>query len=132
MSSASTGQNRLFMDPIYLFIVTILLGLVVLDLSVGVANDAVNFLNSSIGSKAAHLHLSTTYVTFMVAMGSSLRLHEKRRLTGKANATVIEDETKTILLQSANLMKSQRNMIQTVMRLSDERIKSPVASWLQT
>lgn len=118
------------MDPIYLFIVTILLGLVVLDLSVGVANDAVNFLNSSIGSKAAHL--STTYVTFMVAMGSSLRLHEKRRLTEKANATVIEDETKTILLQSANLMKSQRNMIQTVMRLSDERIKSPVASWLQT
>ena len=57
------------MDPIYLFIVTILLGLVVLDLSVGVANDAVNFLNSSIGSKAAHLHLSTTYVTFMVRWG---------------------------------------------------------------
>ena len=43
------------MDSIYLIIVIILLGLAVLDLVVGVSNDAVNFLNSSIGSKVAPL-----------------------------------------------------------------------------
>ena len=43
------------MESIYLIIVIILLGLAVLDLVVGVSNDAVNFLNSSIGSKVAPL-----------------------------------------------------------------------------
>ena len=43
------------MESIYLIIVIILLGLAVLDLFVGVSNDAVNFLNSSIGSKVAPL-----------------------------------------------------------------------------
>lgn len=40
------------MDP-YLFIVIALLVLAVVDLIVGVSNDAINFLNSAIGSKAA-------------------------------------------------------------------------------
>lgn len=43
------------MESIYLIIVVILLALAVLDLVVGVSNDAVNFLNSSIGSKVAPL-----------------------------------------------------------------------------
>ena len=43
------------MESIYLIIVIVLLGLAVLDLIVGVSNDAVNFLNSSIGSKVAPL-----------------------------------------------------------------------------
>jgi len=43
------------MDTIYIVIVLVLLGLAALDLVVGVANDAVNFLNSSIGSKVAPL-----------------------------------------------------------------------------
>ncbi len=43
------------MESIYLIIVIILLALAVLDLVVGVSNDAVNFLNSSIGSKVAPL-----------------------------------------------------------------------------
>lgn len=43
------------MDSIYLIIVIVLLALAALDLIVGVANDAVNFLNSSIGSKVAPL-----------------------------------------------------------------------------
>lgn len=41
------------MDPIYTVIVGILLALAVSGLVVGVANDAVNFLNAAIGSKAA-------------------------------------------------------------------------------
>jgi len=42
---------------IYYFSVMILLGLAVCDLIVGVSNDAVNFLNSSIGSKVAPLYI---------------------------------------------------------------------------
>ncbi|MFI3295006.1 MAG: inorganic phosphate transporter [Rikenellaceae bacterium] len=41
------------MDSIYVVILTILMALAVSDLVVGVSNDAVNFLNSAIGSKAA-------------------------------------------------------------------------------
>ena len=41
------------MDLFYLFIVLILIALAVVDLTVGVANDAVNFLNSAMGSKVS-------------------------------------------------------------------------------
>ena len=39
---------------IYLILVVVLFALAISDLVVGVSNDAVNFLNSAIGSKAAH------------------------------------------------------------------------------
>lgn len=58
------------MDPIYLIIVIILLGLAILDLSVGVANDAVNFLNSSIGSKVAPLWVILTVASVGVMLGT--------------------------------------------------------------
>ena len=38
---------------IFVFFVIVLIGLAVFDLIVGVSNDAVNFLNSSIGSNVA-------------------------------------------------------------------------------
>lgn len=41
------------METIYLVIVVILAALAVLDLMVGVSNDAVNFLNSAVGAKVA-------------------------------------------------------------------------------
>lgn len=41
------------METIYLGFVIFLFVLAVFDLSVGVSNDAVNFLNSAIGAKAA-------------------------------------------------------------------------------
>ena len=41
------------MDSIYLFIVLVLVALAIIDLTVGVANDAANFLNSAVGSKVA-------------------------------------------------------------------------------
>ena len=41
------------MDTFYLLIVLVLVLLALVDLSVGVANDAVNFLNSAVGSKVA-------------------------------------------------------------------------------
>lgn len=58
------------MDPIYLIIVIILLGLAVLDLVVGVANDAVNFLNSSIGSKVVPLWVILTVASIGVMIGT--------------------------------------------------------------
>ncbi len=42
---------------IYFFIVALLIGLAIFDLMVGVSNDAVNFLNSSIGSRVAPKHV---------------------------------------------------------------------------
>ena len=41
------------MDNIYLILVVVLFALAISDLVVGVSNDAVNFLNSALGSKAA-------------------------------------------------------------------------------
>ena len=41
------------METFYLFLIIFLFVLAVFDLSVGVSNDAVNFMNSAIGSKAA-------------------------------------------------------------------------------
>ena len=58
------------MDSIYLIIVIVLLGLATLDLVVGVANDAVNFLNSSIGSKVAPLWVILTVASVGVLIGS--------------------------------------------------------------
>ena len=45
--------KKYFMETFYLFIVIFLFILAIFDLSVGVSNDAVNFLNSALGSKAA-------------------------------------------------------------------------------
>jgi len=58
------------MDPIYIVIVLVLLGLAALDLVVGVANDAVNFLNSAIGSKVAPLWMILTVASAGVLLGS--------------------------------------------------------------
>lgn len=41
------------MTPLFTFIVVVLAVLAVLGIVVGVANDAVNFLNSALGSKVA-------------------------------------------------------------------------------
>jgi len=45
--------NSITMEPFYIFIVIVLFGLAISDLIVRISNDAVNFLNSAIGSKAA-------------------------------------------------------------------------------
>ena len=58
------------MDPIFLIVVVILLGFAVLDLTVGVANDAVNFLNSSIGSKVAPMWVILTVASVGIMLGT--------------------------------------------------------------
>ena len=45
--------KKYFMETFYLLLVIFLFILAIFDLSVGVSNDAVNFLNSALGSKAA-------------------------------------------------------------------------------
>ena len=45
------------METFYLFLVIFLFVLAIVDLSVGVSNDAVNFLNSAIGARAASLSI---------------------------------------------------------------------------
>jgi len=58
------------MDSIYIVIVLVLLALAALDLVVGVANDAVNFLNSSIGSKVAPMWIILTVASVGVIVGA--------------------------------------------------------------
>ena len=58
------------MDTIYLLIVLVLIALAVVDLTVGVANDAVNFLNSAIGSKVASRWVILTVASVGLVAGT--------------------------------------------------------------
>ena len=58
------------MDPIYIVVITILMALAVSDLVVGVSNDAVNFLNSAIGSKAAPRWVIMSVASVGILLGS--------------------------------------------------------------
>lgn len=55
---------------IYLIIVVVLIILAVSDLIVGVSNDAVNFLNSAIGSKVAPIHVIMIIASLGVLVGA--------------------------------------------------------------
>ena len=59
------------MENIYLILVVILFALAVSDLIVGVSNDAVNFLNSAVGSKAAPKWLIFFVASLGVLIGST-------------------------------------------------------------
>lgn len=65
MRSLHPETEYTFMETIYLCIVIFLFVLAIFDLMVGVSNDAVNFLNSAIGAKAA----SFKTVIFIAAVG---------------------------------------------------------------
>ncbi|MDR2970627.1 MAG: inorganic phosphate transporter [Bacteroidales bacterium] len=58
------------MDNLYLIIVVLLLILAISDLMVGVANDAVNFLNSAVGSKAAPRKIILLIASLGILIGS--------------------------------------------------------------
>ncbi len=60
------------METFYLFLVVFLFILAVFDLSVGVSNDAVNFLNSAIGSKAASFKTIMVIAAIGIFVGASL------------------------------------------------------------
>ncbi|MFI3239584.1 MAG: inorganic phosphate transporter [Bacteroidales bacterium] len=57
------------MDPIFTVIVVILAALAILDLIVGVSNDAINFLNAAIGSKVAPLRVIMIIAAMGIIMG---------------------------------------------------------------
>jgi phosphate/sulfate permease len=59
------------MDNYYLVIVLILMLLAISDLVVGVANDAVNFLNSAVGSKVAPRYIILIVASLGVIIGST-------------------------------------------------------------
>lgn len=58
------------METIYTIIVIILLVLAILGLVVGVSNDAVNFLNSAIGSKVASKRVIFTIASIGILLGT--------------------------------------------------------------
>lgn len=59
------------MEPIYLVFLFILAGLAILDLMVGVSNDAVNFMNSAIGSKAGSRRVIMAIAAAGIFLGAS-------------------------------------------------------------
>ncbi len=59
------------MGNLYLFFVVVLILLAISDLIVGVSNDAVNFLNSSIGSKAAPFKVIILIAAIGVLVGAT-------------------------------------------------------------
>jgi len=58
------------MDNIYILMVAALAILAIADLVVGVSNDAVNFLNSAIGSKAISFRTIMIVASLGVAFGA--------------------------------------------------------------
>ena len=58
------------MDNIYLFMIIALAILAVADLVVGVSNDAVNFLNSAVGSKAVSIKTIMIVASIGIALGA--------------------------------------------------------------
>jgi phosphate/sulfate permease len=59
------------LENFYIFVVVILFGLAISDLIVGVSNDAVNFLNSSIGSKAASFKIIMLVAALGIVIGAT-------------------------------------------------------------
>ena len=59
------------METFYLILVIVLFGLAVSDLVVGVSNDAVNFLNSAIGAKAAPFKIIMLVAALGVLVGAT-------------------------------------------------------------
>ncbi|WP_306353464.1 inorganic phosphate transporter [Flavobacterium sp. '19STA2R22 D10 B1'] len=59
------------MEQVYVLMLLALVILAVIDLSVGVANDAVNFLNSAIGSKAVSFKMIMIVASIGVAVGAT-------------------------------------------------------------
>lgn len=60
------------METFYFLLVVFLLCLAVFDLMVGVSNDAVNFINSSVGSKAAPLKVILMVAGLGILVGATL------------------------------------------------------------
>ncbi|MGM1055211.1 MAG: inorganic phosphate transporter [Bacteroidota bacterium] len=58
------------MENVYILMLIALFVLAIIDLVVGVSNDAVNFLNSAIGSKAVPLHTILIVASVGVAVGA--------------------------------------------------------------
>lgn len=58
------------MGDIYIYMLLILAGLAITDLVVGVSNDAVNFLNSAIGSKAINFKAIMIIASIGIAIGA--------------------------------------------------------------
>ena len=60
------------MEILFLCVIIFLFLLAVFDLSVGVSNDAVNFLNSAIGSKAASFKRVLIVASIGVFIGAAM------------------------------------------------------------
>lgn len=63
-------DNLKRMEQVYIFVLVALFALAIVDLVVGVSNDAVNFLNSAIGSKAVSMKTIMIVASIGIAVGA--------------------------------------------------------------
>ncbi len=63
-------QNTALMEDVYVVMLVALLALAITDLVVGVSNDAINFLNSAIGSKAVSMRTILIVASIGVGIGA--------------------------------------------------------------
>lgn len=61
-----------YMETFYLGIVIFIFALAIFDIMVGVSNDAVNFLNSAVGSKAASFRLIMSIAAIGIFIGAAM------------------------------------------------------------
>ena len=95
----------------FLGIVVFLFLLAIFDLVVGVSNDAVNFMNSAIGAKAASFK---TIIAIAATIGLSIRqAATTARNTGLENTTV----TAQISLDREKLISESRNQFEWFRRI---------------
>ena len=66
------------MENIYLIFVVVLFLLAISDLVVGVSNDAVNFLNSAIGAKAAPFKIIMLVAALGVFIGATFSSGDRK------------------------------------------------------
>lgn len=69
-SNRKQTPKHLDMSDIFLVLVLVLFALAILDLVVGVSNDAVNFLNSAIGSRVAPRHIIMLVASLGIFVGA--------------------------------------------------------------
>ena len=62
------------MEYFYVGIICFLFILAIIDLNVGVSNDAVNFLNSAVGAKAASLKVILIVAAIGIFIGASTKI----------------------------------------------------------
>ena len=112
----------------YMFVIVFMFALAIIDLTVGVSNDAVNFLSSAVGSKAAKVKLPTNQK--QQNNNNKNNKNNKRKFdknfNNKQNENEEINETEEIITELKDILKRANLESKEVFRASElkNRIKN--------